>query len=83
MYWQYGLVGLLVCLAVVYLTHQTWQTWKGRKAGCGGGCSCPSSSTTENASADKPTWIPSGQLTLRPLRTGEGVTRNGSHPSTR
>jgi hypothetical protein len=31
---------ILVAVAAGYLLRQIWRTLRGRKSGCGGGCSC-------------------------------------------
>lgn len=59
--WQEWAVVLLVAGAALYLARRTWRTWSGRAScgGCGKGCAEPP------AKEVAPTFIPTGELTLR------------------
>jgi hypothetical protein len=63
--WQLILVLLIVAAAVVYLARSSWRTWRGRKTGCGGGCSCAKTSVAPAGAREGGTLIPLEQLSLR------------------
>jgi len=60
MFWQWLVVATCVALAAVYVVRAAWRIWRPTAGGCGGGCGCGTTATVE-----KPTIIPSEQLTLR------------------
>ena len=65
---QQAIVGMVIAGATLYLGYTAWRSWKGRKTGCGGGCSC---GKKEFKPGNKPgqsqdtVLIPLEQLTLR------------------
>jgi hypothetical protein len=63
--WQLLIVGVLVCVALAYLGRRTLRAWRGKGSGCGGGCKCPGTAQTSNATGTAHTLIPVEQITLR------------------
>jgi hypothetical protein len=63
--WQLLIVGMVVLLALAYLGRRTLRAWRGKGAGCGGGCKCPSTAQTSDATGTAHTLIPVEQVTLR------------------
>jgi len=65
MNWQLPLVALIIALSVTYLAFQSYRTWRGRKAGCGGGCSCATTPQKNPLPDGVVALIPIEELTLR------------------
>jgi len=62
--WQLLIVGVLVCVALAYLGRRTMRAWRGKGSSCGG-CKCPGTAQTSNATGTAHTLIPVEQITLR------------------
>jgi hypothetical protein len=63
--WQTTITGLLVAGAAAYVARAAWRAWLGSKAGCGGGCSCPTPGKPLGAGKEPAAFVPAEQLTLR------------------
>jgi hypothetical protein len=63
--WQLVVVLVIVAAAVLYLARASWRAWRGKKAGCGGGCSCAKTPATNTEANGHVTLIPVEQLSLR------------------
>ena len=65
--WQLAIVVMIVAAASFYLGRRGWRTWFGRKAGCGGSCSCTNTSASGNSTPSETpvVLIPPDQIHLR------------------